>query len=219
MQWLIHHLPSWAFPGICVTIFSLLALVLTIIPLPADAKATKTKVLKVGVIVIAAVLCVSEIAIIKKDRDDTLKQHRDDMDKIAGYFEDEQSLLLGVQKNQTIIEMVTPRADSLKRSTIDLSNDILQFLLNREVVPGFGQGPFGEEPFGGRPNDTEAYDKGTISHYIVVFEPQVRVKYEALKAHGLTDSQLEQEYGNPANTYSIKDTAERLTNLASRLPD
>jgi hypothetical protein len=215
MTKLLH---DWVLPGICITIFSMLAIVLTIFPLPTD-KSPKAKFLRAIAIVVAAILCVSEIAIIRKDRDNALEQHKHDMDQIANFFKKDQSLILGLQRNQTIIQHVTPRTDPLKRTVLDLSSQILQFLLNREVVPGFGQGPYGEVPFGGKPTDAEAYDKETIDIYLKAYEPQVRTTYEVLKARGLTDPQLAQEYGNPVNTYSIKDTAERLTALASRLPD
>jgi hypothetical protein len=219
MRWLIDILPRWAFPGICITIFSLVALVLTIIPLPTDPKATKTKVLRFAVIVVAAVLCVLEITIIKKDRDDSMEQHVKDMTSILGKFTDLQATIQGLGETQTVIQQLPPHVDPLKRGALALSEQISKFLLSREVVPGFGQGPYGKGPYGGKPTDTEVYDRETIDAYLKAFEPQVRTTYEALERRGLTDPDLGKEYSNPVSTYSIRDTADRLTTLASALPD
>jgi hypothetical protein len=96
---------------------------------------------------------------------------------------------------------------------------MLQFLMSREVPPGFGQGGYGEGPFGGKSDDTKAYDAETLQNYFTAFETRVRDIHGQFKQRGITDELLEAEYFNPINTYSIRAIAERIGTLAKRLPD
>jgi hypothetical protein len=130
----------------------------------------------------------------KKDRDDALYQYTKDMASILGQFTGLQITIQGLSRTQTVIQQLPAHVDPLKRSALALSEQISRFLLSREVVPGFGQGPYGEGPCGGKSADTETYGKQTISTYLSAFEPQVRATYEALKGRGLNGPELEKEY-------------------------
>jgi hypothetical protein len=94
----------------------------------------------------------------------------------------------------------------------------LQFLISREVPPGYGQGGFGEGPYGGKPTDTKTYDQETLSIFYNVFEPRVVAIHDDFKRKGISDKQLDDEYAQPVNTYSIRAIAERIAALAERLP-
>ena len=96
---------------------------------------------------------------------------------------------------------------------------MLQFLVSREIPPGYGQGGFGEEPYGGKPSDTKAYDKETLDDYFKLFEPRVTDIRADFKKRGIVDERLEAEYQNPINIYSVRAIAERIGTMAKRLSE
>ena len=171
-------------------------------------------------VVICFVLALGEGAIIRHEHRETAEQHKTDMESIFGRFVKVDQDVIALQQNNRAQHASNPASsDTLRRRTLDLSNEILQFLVNREVPPGFGQGGFGEGPSGGKPSDMTAYDKQTVESYFAVFEPRVNQIREELKRRGLSDEELDREFSDTANTYSIRAIAERLTKLAERLPN
>jgi hypothetical protein len=94
----------------------------------------------------------------------------------------------------------------------------LEFLIGREIPPGYGQGGFGEGPYGGKPTDTKNYDEETLRSYLDVFQSRVTEMHDELRKRELSDTKLEAEYPNPVNTYSIRTVAERIAALAKKLP-
>ncbi len=132
-------------------------------------------------------------------------------------------LIISLLRSQIRVNAARERsangADSsgLKTRAFALSGEILQFLVNRQVVPGFGQAGFGETPFGGIDTSTEAYQKQTVGMYNATFQDRVSAIREALAVQDLTDSQLDIERRNPANAYSVKEIAQRIAGLAEKL--
>ncbi|HVB59189.1 MAG TPA: hypothetical protein VNE63_22520 [Candidatus Acidoferrales bacterium] len=212
-----HILQQLIFPGVCVTLIAVVALVPTLWPGTVSDK--NKKWWRALLIVLVCGLAVGEIWIDKNDRADAFTEHEEDMGAIFQRFGDLDKTMAALLKNEVVTQRTPANGDVLKRRALDLSNEILQFLLDREVVPGYGQGRFGEGPFGGKLSDTTEYDKETMDTYAKAYEPQVVSTYEAMKKRGVTDTELEQEISNPINTYSIRDIAQRLTTLASSMPN
>jgi hypothetical protein len=139
-----------------------------------------------------------EISVLRHDRQETFLQHKRDMEEIFGRFGGLHQDVLALQSNVSATQQARSLpADSLKRRALDLSNEILQFLIGREVPPGYGQGGFGEGPFGGKPSDTKAYDQETLSIFYNVFQPRVLSIHDDFKRKGMSDQQLDAEYAQP----------------------
>jgi hypothetical protein len=203
-------------PGICVTLLGVEALVITLLPV----RFLDHKPVKFCAVLLCFVLAVAEILVVKRDRRETNEQHTHDMQEIFFRFGGLHSDLVAIQANAPATQQSRSLpADSLKRRALDLSNEMLQFLVSREIPPGYGQGGYGEGPFGGKPSDTKQYDKETLGDYFKVFEPRVSDIREEFKKRGITDERLEAEYPNPVNTYSVRAIAERIGTMAKRLPE
>jgi hypothetical protein len=214
MPWtLLWHIP----PGVCVALVGFEALIITlvIVVIPPEEAKRPAWIMVAGVLGILLTYC--EITIIRHDRKETFAQHEKDMADIALRIANVDVDILAMQNNFRAQSFI-PHPDSLRTKTLSLSNEILRFLVSREIPPGFGQGGFGEGSFGGKPTDTKAYDQQTIEMYAAVFEPRVSEIVAQLKQRGVTDEELSKELSHPVNTYSIRDTAERLTALAEKLP-
>jgi hypothetical protein len=219
MQSLVSYwLYVWSLsPGICVLLLGVEALIITLIP-PDKLQRWGVRVLAVG---LCFFLVLGELRAVRHEREETYEQHRQDMQDIlsrfGGLHQDVVALESNVAASQATRYLPT---DSLKRRALDLSNEILRFLISREVPPeGFGQGGYGEGPYGGsKPSDSKAYDSETISTFVYAFEPRVIAIHDEFKRKRLTDKVLEAEYVQPTNRYSIRAIAERIALLATRLP-
>ncbi len=202
-------------PGILVLALAVEALIVTLIP----TRCLEKKGVKPLAVIICFALAVGEGALIRHDRDEAAKQHKADVEALFARFVKVDQDVIAVQQNlqaQHVESRVS--TDTLRKRALDLSSEILQFLIRREVPPGFGQGGLGEGPYGGKATDAASYDRETVQAYLSAFEPRVSQIREELKRRGLTDQELDQECGNTVNTYSIRAIAERLTTLAERLP-
>lgn len=203
-------------PGICVCLLGAEALLITLIP---PEMLNDRRWIKRLAIVVCFVLAFGEIWMVRLDREATDDQHKQEMRDIFGRFVklDQDVLALHGNAATTAATRSLP-ADNLKREAIDLSNEILSFLISREAPPGYGQGGFGEGPFGGKPTDTKDYDAQTLRSFFDAFQIRVDRMHDNLKKRGLTDPEFDAEYSNTVNTYSIRSIAERIAALAKRLP-
>jgi hypothetical protein len=207
------HWP-WA-PGVCVTVLAVEALLLTLLP----TKLLGRRSVRFCAMFVCFCLAAGEILMVKLDRSASDARHRQDMEAIFARFVKLDQDILALQTNARATEesRSLPR-DNLKRQALDLSNEILEFLISREIPPGYGQGGFGAGPYGGKPSDTTQYDDETLRSYLNVFQPRVAEMRDELKKRGLSDPRLEVEFPNPVNTYSIRAIAERIAALAEKAP-
>lgn len=91
--------------------------------------------------VACTVLVVIEIRAIVSDRKAANAQHAKDLAEQARSFSSLQTLLLQSQQmTLAALKVQDLPATSIKKRALDLSNEILQFLVGREVQPGYGQG-------------------------------------------------------------------------------
>ena len=202
-------------PGVCVLFLGVEALVITLLPPDTLQKLSA----KIPAIALCFLLAFGEISVLRHDRQETFLQHKRDMQEIFGRFGGLHQDVLALQSNVSATQQARSLpADSLKRRALDLSNEILQFLIGREVPPGYGQGGFGEGPYGGKASDTKAYDQETLNIFYNVFQPRVLAIHGDFKRKGISDKQLDAEYAQPVNTYSIRAIAERIAALAEKLP-
>ena len=202
-------------PGVFVTLLGVEALAITLLPV----KWLEKKSVKSIAIVLCFLFAAGEISVVRHDRSESNRQHKQEMEEIFARFGGLHQDMLALQDN--VVATLQTRslpADSLKRRALDLSNEILRFLISREVPPGYGQGGFGEEPHGGKPVDTKAYDQETLNIFYNVFQPRVLAIRDDFKRKGVSDRQLDAEYARADNTYSIRAIAERIAALAERLP-
>ncbi|HEX5423442.1 MAG TPA: hypothetical protein VFW94_07830 [Candidatus Acidoferrales bacterium] len=204
------------YPGVCVALVGLEALFLTIFP---DLLKKKWKLsVAIG---LAFVLTCGEILVLTEDHHETeakeqaaLYQHAQDMKGIFGRFARVDQEMSSLLHNERLVR----RTDNpLKERAFDLSSSILRFLIDRAAPPGYGQGGFGDTPFGDVSVDTEDYDRKTLERYSSVYKPQVATLYGILNERGLQDEQLRSENETPANLFSVKDIADRLSALANQL--
>jgi hypothetical protein len=203
-------------PGVLIAILGAEALIITLIPSSLLEKRPSFRI-------VAAVLCFAllfgEIRIVRHDREESNAKHELEMKDLLGRFAGLHEDLIGLQKNASPASHPS-NPDTLKNRTLDLSSEILRFLLSREVPPGYGQGGYGEGPFGGMPADSTAYDKETQGDFFRVFEPRVEEIRQELKKRVIIDETLDREFSNPnPNNYSIRAIAERIGTLARSLPD
>jgi hypothetical protein len=203
-------------PGICITVLGAEALGITFIP----AKVLEErKWIKRTAIAVCFTLAFGEIWMVKLDRKATDEQHKHDMQDIFARFVKLDQDVLALHSNAPLTAATRSLpSDNLKRQAIDLSNEVLSFLLSRETPPGYGQGGYGEGPFGGKPADTKDYDAQTMRSYFDAFQIRVDRMHDELKKHGLTDPEFDTEYAHTVNTYSIRTVAERIAALAKKLP-
>ena len=134
--------------GICVCLLGVEALIITLVPVKRMERAPA----KLAAVVVCFVLAAGEIWMVKLDREETFAQHERDMQAIFARFVSLKRDILALQANATpTLEARVLPSDSLKRRALDLSNEILHFLISRAVPPGYGQGGYGEGPYGGKP--------------------------------------------------------------------
>src|ERR1039458_7229735 len=145
-------------PGMLVLVLGVEALIVTLIP----AGWMEKRGVKPLAVVICFILALGEGAIIRHEHQESAELHKKEMEAIFGRFVKVDQDVIALQQNNQAQHASNPASsDTLRKRTLDLSNEILQFLVSREVPPGFGQGGFGEGPYGGKPSDTTAYDKQT----------------------------------------------------------
>jgi hypothetical protein len=205
-------------PGICVLFLGVEALAITLLP----PESLQTLRVKIAAIVLCFLLAFGEISALRHDRPEAYDRHKEDMQEIVGRFTGLHQDVVALQSNLSATQQTRSLpADNLKRRAVDLSNEILRFLISREVPPeGYGQGGFGEGSVGGgKPSDIKAYDNETLSTFMNAFEPRVLAIHDEFKRKGLTNKEFEAEYAQPANRYSIRAIAEGIAALGSRLPD
>ncbi|MDR3575469.1 MAG: hypothetical protein P4L50_16535 [Anaerolineaceae bacterium] len=212
----------WSLPsGFLIAILAFVVFIPTIIP----SELFKPWV-KALVSVISLLLVAGELSVLTHNQDQAVSDrkaqdevHKQEIGSLLQHFSFIEGLLtaenhvnaLKVQNTNT----VSP--ESLKSRSLDLSDKILQFLVNRQVAPGFGQGGFGEGGFGGTDTTTDTYQKQTIEMFTITFQNRVTAIRDALAKQGLTDKQLDTEYRTPGNVYAIKTIAERIAALAEKL--
>jgi hypothetical protein len=201
-------------PGVAIAVLGIVAIVITIFPLPPSQRLLRGLVLGA-----CTILGVMEIRAIVSDRKAANAQHTKELDEQGRRFSNLQTLLIQAQQSAlAVMKVQNLPASSIKKRALDLSNEILQFLVSREVHPGFGQGSYGEEPYGGVATDA-TFQQDTVKIFNASFGKRVSDIHDALKGEGLTDSTLDAEYKSPLNSYSIRSIAEKIGSLAERLPD
>ncbi len=207
----------WPFPpGVFVTILGTEALIITLIP----ADRMRGRLARLIAVVLCFGLAFGEIYAVRRDRADASNQHAIEMATLYAKFLELNKNVIALQNNTAATNATRSLpADNLKRQAVDLSNEILSFLISREAPPGYGQGGYGEGPYGGKPADTKDYDAQTMRSYFDAFQIRVDRMHDELKKQGLTDSEFDTEYSNTVNTYSIRTIAERIGALAKKLPN
>jgi len=156
---------------------------------------------------------------VKLDRNGTDEQHKHDMQDILDRFVKLDQDVLALNSNAPVTAATRPLpTDNLKRQAIDLSNEVLSFLISREAPPGYGQVGYGEGLFGVKPADTKDYDAQTMRSYFDAFRIRVGRMHDELKKSGLTDPEFDTEYAHTVNIYSMWTVAERIAALAKKLP-
>jgi hypothetical protein len=211
----LWHLP----PGTAIAILALVTGVVSVLP-----QQYVKQWLRTVIVVLSLLLVVTEIIVLTHSRDEAVSDrraqdvmHRNEMKELWGHFTFVEQTLGDLRVNNARGQS-TLSPTSLKRRALDLSDEILQFLVNRQISPGYGQGGFGEGGFGGTATEDESYQKETVTMFSSAFQGRVTAIRDALAKQGLTDSRLDTEYANPVNAYSIRTIAERIGALAERLP-
>jgi hypothetical protein len=212
----------WSLPsGFLIAILAIPALIPALIP-PGKFKPW----MKALVSVIAVLLVAGELSVLThsqeqatSDRKAQDEEHKQEIGKLLQHFGFIESLLTAETHVNALKSQNTNAVSSasLKSRSLDLSGEILQFLVNRQVAPGFGQGGFGEGGFGGTDTNTDAYQRQTAEMFAVAFQTRVTAIRDALAKQGLTDKQLDAEYQKSSNAYAIKTIAERIAALAEKL--
>ena len=177
--------------------------------------------------VISLLLVAGELSVLTHSQEQTTRDrkaqdeaHKEEMGNLLQHFSLIESLLTAETHVNALKSQNTNTVSSasLKNRTLDLTGEILQFLVNRQISPGFGQGGYGEGGFGVTDTATNAYQKQTVEMFRATFQNRVTTIRDALAKQGLTDKELDAEYQNPGNAYSIKTIAERIVALAEKLP-
>jgi hypothetical protein len=155
----------------------------------------------------------------ERDQQTRDEQHKREIANLLKHFSDVESLLTSenrviAARARTGIEPPTP---TLKMRALDLSQEILQFLVSRQVTPGYGEGGFGAGPYGGVNTADNAYQKQTGEIFAASFQNRVLAMRDAFAKQGLVDEQLNVEIRDPATAYSIRDIAERVSALAEKI--
>jgi hypothetical protein len=212
----------WSLPsGFLVAILAVVVFIPTLIPPERFKPRIKALVGVIGLLLVAGELSVlthgqHQATSDRKAQDEA---HKQEMGNLLQHFGLVESLLTAESHVNALRSQNTNivSSASLKSRSLDLSSEILQFLVNRQVAPGFGQGGFGEGGFGGTDTTTDAYQKQTAEMFTVTFQDRVTAIRDALAKQGLTDKQLDTEYQKPSNAYAIKTIAERIASLAEKL--
>jgi hypothetical protein len=124
-----------------VTLLGVEALIITLLPI----KFLEHRSVKAFAVSLCFVLAVSEILAVKQDRRENNEQHTHDMEAIFTRFGGLHLDLVALQSNASAtLQSRSLPDDSLKRQALDLSNEMLQFLVSREIPPGYGQGDLGK---------------------------------------------------------------------------
>jgi hypothetical protein len=144
-------------------------------------------------------------------------KHEQEITKLLTHFSTVENLLTTDIRINAMKSRNGASPSTLKNRALDLSDEILQFLVSRQVSPGYGQGGYGSGEFGGIDTSTEAYQKQTVEMFTATFLDRVTAIRDALAEQGLTDKQLDAEYRNPMNAYSIKTIAQQIASLAEKL--
>jgi len=200
-------------PGVAIALLGIVAALIAIFPIPA-----KQRWLQALAFVVCTALVVVEIRAIISDRNAADAQHAEDLAVQARGFASLQTLLnQSQQATLAALRVQSLPVTSVKRRALDLSNEILQFLVSREIQPGYGQGGYGKVPYGGISKD-DAYQNETLKIFNASFGKRVVDIHDALQRERLTDPELDTEYKSPLNSYSIRSIAERIGSLAERLP-
>jgi hypothetical protein len=185
-----------------------------------------TKRTKRSVTFACLVLVALEIALLTHARNEAAQDrkvqdslHKKEMASLVERFTAIEQLLTDLRTNAVRAHQPENTSSiSLKKRALDLSDELLQFLVNRQIAPRYGQGGFGEGGFGGTDTEAEAYQKQTVEMYAGAFQTRVIAMRDAFAKHGLKDIQLDSEYKSPANAYSIRTIAERIGAVAEKLP-
>jgi hypothetical protein len=110
---------------------------------------------------------------------------------------------------------VLPANTPLKERALLLSGDILEFLVGRnENAP-----PYPEVKTWAQDQAiVRAYDAETMRLFTQSFAPNIYSVRDALTLKGLRDPGLDQLYEHPANAYGMRVIAQKIADLAQRLP-
>ncbi len=208
-------------PGFLIAILAFVVFIPTLVPPERFKPWMKTLFSVIGLLLVAGELSVlthsqNQATSDRKAQDEAHKQEIGNLLQHFGFVED----LLTAENYVNALKsqnMHTVSSTNLKNRSLDLSGEILQFLVNRQVTPGFGQGGYGEGGFGGTDTTTDAYQKQTAEIFTVTFQDRVTAIRDALARQGLTDKQLDGEYQKPGNAYAIKTIAERIAALSEKL--
>lgn len=192
-------------PGTFIGILGAFATVLAVLEGPKDRWG------RAAALVVIFSLLYYEIFDVHREREAQDRQHKLIMDSFT-YI---QRLLIDYRLSAERLVQLPKLAPepSLKRDAAELSNAILEFLVNQKVQPGYGQGGFGTGTYGGAPMDDERVMEAYQRHFQ---QRVVRVRNEFAK-RGITDPELDDEYQNPVNSYSLRSITERLGVLSDRL--
>ncbi len=199
-------------PGISIAVLAFVALFAALIP----TERLKTW-MRAAVVFLSLLLVFVEISVLTHN-DAT---HKKEMSDLTSHF----AFIEQILNDQRINSMRSRNANqrspsSLKTRALDLSNEMLQFLVNRQIAPsGYGQGGFGEGGFGGTATNDDAYQMETVAMFNATFQDRVSAIRDALAKQGLKDSRLDSEYKAPINAYSIRTIAERIGAVAEKLPE
>jgi hypothetical protein len=201
-------------PGIAIALLGIVAALIAIFPIPPTKKWLQA--LAFGVCI---ALVVVEMRAIVSDRKSADAQHLKDLAEQARAFSSLQILV--IQSQQATLAALRVQGlpvTSIKKRALDLSNEILRFLVSREVQPGYGQGGYGQGAYGGATQvQGLVYELETIRMFKSSFGKRVVDIHDALQSEGLTDPELDAAYKSPVDSYSIRVIAERIGSLAERL--
>ncbi len=203
----------WPPPGVAIGMLGLIAILTTLFP-PQKRSA------KLLIIVVCAGLTVAEIAVITHHRRIAEREYEREMKGVLEHFTQIEATLGARQLALARVEATRSLpANSLKKLAFGLSSEVLQFLVNRQVGPGYCQTGSGE----GSSRDEATMNEGscereTVKMYSSTFGSRVAAIRNALAKKGLTDQELDGEYEAPVNTNSIRLIAERIGTLAEKLP-
>jgi hypothetical protein len=211
----------WSIPsGYLIALLAFVVFVPTLIP------PEKFKPLLKGIFAAAALLLVAgELSVLRHsqkqaetDRNTQDEAHKQEITKLLTHFTTIETLLTDDIKINSIRRQSTGTATpTLKSRALDLSDELLQFLVNRQVSPGYGQAGMGEGGFGGTDTSTDEYQKKTVEMYRAAFHDRVVAMRDALAKQGLTSDQLDQDIHDPANAYSIRTIAQQIAALAEKV--
>jgi hypothetical protein len=212
----------WSLPsGFLIAILAFVVFIPTIVPSARLKPWIKALFSIVGLLLVAGELSVLTHSQYQatSDRKAQDEMHKQEIGNLLQHFGFVEGLLTAESHINALKSQNTNSVSSrsLKNRSLDLSGEILQFLVKRQAAPGFGQDGYGEGGIGGRDTTTDAYQKQTAEMFAVTFQARVTAIRDALARQGLTDKQLDTEYRKPGSAYSIETVAERIVALAEKL--